>query len=105
MRRVANGEVVMPPIPRDVFEAAVAKLDDEDLPVFAMLLDREPQDSIAHALRVDPAEIAGARNGSSGASAPARYRRRRSGDQGRAISAGNAAGGVTPGGAVVSAYL
>ena len=34
LRTVANGEVVMPPIPRDVFEAAVAKLDDDDLPVF-----------------------------------------------------------------------
>lgn len=58
LRTVANGEVVMPPIPRDVFEAAVAKLDDDDLPVFAMLLDREPQHAIAHALRADPAEIA-----------------------------------------------
>jgi len=58
VRRVANGEVVMPPIPRDVFEAAVAKLDDDDLPVFAMLLDREQYDSIAHALRADPADVA-----------------------------------------------
>ena len=58
VRRVANGEVVMPPIPRHVFEAAVAKLDDDDLPVFAMLLDREPHESIAHALRAEPAEIA-----------------------------------------------
>jgi DNA-binding NarL/FixJ family response regulator len=57
LRKVAHGEVVMPPIPRDAFEAAVAKLDDDDLPVFAMLLDREPHDSIAHALRADPAEI------------------------------------------------
>jgi hypothetical protein len=48
----------MPPIPRDVFEAAVAKLDDDDLPVFAMLLDREAHGSIAQALRADPAEIA-----------------------------------------------
>jgi DNA-binding NarL/FixJ family response regulator len=58
VRRVANGEVVMPPIPRHVFEAAVAKLDDDDLPVFAMLLDREPHESIARALRAEPAEIA-----------------------------------------------
>ena len=58
LRRVANGEVVMPPIPRDVFDAAVAKLDDDDLPVFAMLFDREPHDAIAHALRAEEAEIA-----------------------------------------------
>jgi DNA-binding NarL/FixJ family response regulator len=57
VRSVANGEVVMSPVPRDVFEAAVARLDDDDLPVFAMLLDREPLDSIAQALRADEAEI------------------------------------------------
>jgi DNA-binding NarL/FixJ family response regulator len=57
VRSVANGEVVMPPVPRDAFEAAVARLDDDDLPVFAMLLDREPLASIAQALRADEAEI------------------------------------------------
>jgi two-component system, NarL family, response regulator DevR len=57
VRRVAAGEAVMPPVPRDVFEAAVARLDDDDLPVFAMLLDREPAASIAEALRVDEAEV------------------------------------------------
>jgi DNA-binding NarL/FixJ family response regulator len=57
LRRVANGEQVLPPVPRDAFESAVARLDDDDLPVFAMLLDREPLDSIAEALRIDPAEV------------------------------------------------
>jgi len=57
IRNVANGEVVMSPVPRDVFEAAVARLDDDDLPVLALLLDREPLDSIAQALRTDEAEI------------------------------------------------
>jgi DNA-binding NarL/FixJ family response regulator len=57
VRSVANGEVVMAPVPRDAFEAAVARLDDDDLPVFAMLLDREPLGSIAQALRADEAEI------------------------------------------------
>jgi DNA-binding NarL/FixJ family response regulator len=56
LRRVARGEVVLPPVPHDVFEAAVARLEDDDLPVFAMLLDREPRDSIARALRIDEAE-------------------------------------------------
>ena len=47
----------MSPVPHDAFEAAVARLDDDDLPVFAMLLDREPVDSIAGALRIDSAEV------------------------------------------------
>jgi DNA-binding NarL/FixJ family response regulator len=57
IRRVANGETVMPSVPPNVFEAAVARLHDDDLPVLAMLLDREPLDSIAEALRTDEAEI------------------------------------------------
>jgi DNA-binding NarL/FixJ family response regulator len=57
VRSVANGESVMSPVPRDVFEAAVARLDDDDLPVFAMLLDREPLDAIAEVLHADEAEI------------------------------------------------
>jgi hypothetical protein len=60
--RVAVGRggsraVAMSPVPGDAFEAAVARLDDDDLPVFAMLLDREPLDSIAGALRIDRAEV------------------------------------------------
>jgi DNA-binding NarL/FixJ family response regulator len=57
VRRAASGEVVMPPVPREAFEAAVARLEDDDLPIFAMLLDREPLDSIAEVLRVDQAEV------------------------------------------------
>jgi DNA-binding NarL/FixJ family response regulator len=57
VRRVGNGDQALGPVPRDAFESAVARLDDEDLPVFAMLLDREPIDSIAQALRADRAEI------------------------------------------------
>jgi DNA-binding NarL/FixJ family response regulator len=57
VRRAANDDVVMAPVPRDAFEAAVARLEDDDLPVFAMLLDREPLDSIADVLHVDQAEV------------------------------------------------
>jgi DNA-binding NarL/FixJ family response regulator len=57
VRRVGNGQEALGPVPRDAFESAVARLDDEDLPVFAMLLDREPIDSIAQALRTDRAEV------------------------------------------------
>jgi DNA-binding NarL/FixJ family response regulator len=57
VRRAAQGEVVMAPVPRDAFESAVARLEDEDLPVFAMLLDREPLHSIAEALHVDYTDV------------------------------------------------
>ena len=57
LRGVADGEIMMSAVPRDAFEAAVARLDDDDLPVFAMLLDGEPLDSIAQSLRADEAEI------------------------------------------------
>jgi DNA-binding NarL/FixJ family response regulator len=57
IRRVADGDVVMPAISRDVFESAVARLDDDDLPVLAMLLDREALGSIARALGTERADV------------------------------------------------
>lgn len=57
VRRVGRGEEALPPVPRDAFESAVARGLDDDLPVFAMLLDREPIDSIAQALRTDRADV------------------------------------------------
>ena len=40
VRRVGSGHEALGSVPRDAFESAVARLEDEDLPVFAMLLDR-----------------------------------------------------------------
>jgi hypothetical protein len=57
IRGAAAGEIAMPAVSRDGYEAAVANVEDEDLPVLAMLLDGTPLDSIAHALRSDEAEI------------------------------------------------
>jgi DNA-binding NarL/FixJ family response regulator len=57
VRSAAKGDAVMPFLPPDAFQAAVARLEDDDLPVFAMLLDREPLDSIAEVLRVDRSEV------------------------------------------------
>jgi DNA-binding NarL/FixJ family response regulator len=57
VRRVATGAVVMDAVPHDAFEVAVARLEDDDLAVFAMLLDREPYHSIAEALRINAAEV------------------------------------------------
>jgi DNA-binding NarL/FixJ family response regulator len=58
IRAVARGEIQIPHIPPDAYEAAAARLDDEDLPILALLLDGEPVDTIAQALRADPSEIA-----------------------------------------------
>jgi two-component system response regulator DevR len=53
----AAGQLAMPAVPQDAYEAAIANVDDEDLPVLAMLLDGAPLDAIAHALRTDQAEV------------------------------------------------
>ena len=58
IRRVADGQTVIPAVSRPAYEAAVAQLDDEDLPILAMLLDGEPLPAIAKALRTDRAEVA-----------------------------------------------
>jgi DNA-binding NarL/FixJ family response regulator len=57
IRAVARGETVLRPLPRDAFEAAVNRLEDDDLPVFAMLLDRQPAEVIANALGAERSEV------------------------------------------------
>lgn len=57
IRRVADGETVMPPLRHDAYEALIARIDDKDLPVLAMLLDAESLDAIARTLRVDRTEV------------------------------------------------
>jgi DNA-binding NarL/FixJ family response regulator len=79
IRAVAQGEATFPPVPRDAYESAVAKLDDEDLPVFAMLLDREPVEAIAAALRADRDQIAWRVQRIVGRLAPSRARLARAG--------------------------
>lgn len=51
------GEMAMPEVPRTAYEAAVARLDDEDLPVLAMLLDRTSLEGMAQALGKSRAEV------------------------------------------------
>lgn len=53
IRGIADGQSVMPTVSRGEFEAAVARLDDTDLPIFAMLLDGAPVPAIAEGLRTD----------------------------------------------------
>jgi DNA-binding NarL/FixJ family response regulator len=57
IRRVAQGEAVMPPLRHEAYEAVIARIDDEDLPILAMLLDGEPLDAIAATLRIDRTEV------------------------------------------------
>jgi DNA-binding NarL/FixJ family response regulator len=58
IRGIAAGETVMPTVSRDEFEAAVARLDDSDLPIFAMLLDGAPVPTIAEDLRTNERDAA-----------------------------------------------
>jgi two-component system response regulator DevR len=57
IRGVFIGELALPTVPRDAYEAAVAALDDEDLPVLAMLLDGASLEAMAQALRKGRAEV------------------------------------------------
>jgi DNA-binding NarL/FixJ family response regulator len=58
IRRVADGETVIPAVPRDAYRAAVAQLDDKDLPILAMLLDGESLPAIAETLCADRIQVA-----------------------------------------------
>jgi len=57
IRRVAQGETVMPPMQHEAYEALIARIDDEDLPILAMLLDGESLDAIAATLQTDRTEV------------------------------------------------
>jgi DNA-binding NarL/FixJ family response regulator len=56
IRTVAAGGTHLPAVTRDAFEIAVGLLEDDDLPVFAMLLDGDRPGTIAEALRIDETE-------------------------------------------------
>jgi DNA-binding NarL/FixJ family response regulator len=57
VRGAVAGELALPAVPLYAYEAAVAALDEEDLPVLAMLLDGVSLDGMAQALRKSPVEI------------------------------------------------
>ena len=57
IRGAVAGELAMPAVPRDAYEAAVATLDEEDLPILAMLLDRASLDAAAQALGKSRTEV------------------------------------------------
>jgi DNA-binding NarL/FixJ family response regulator len=58
LRSVARGERVLPPIPRELLAAASERLDAEQLPVLAMMLDGTPAAEVAETLRLTPGELA-----------------------------------------------
>jgi DNA-binding NarL/FixJ family response regulator len=58
IRRIAHGETVIAPVTRQDFEAAVARVDERDLPLLAMLLDGAALPEIADGMRTDQRKAA-----------------------------------------------
>ncbi|MGI8781269.1 MAG: response regulator [Solirubrobacteraceae bacterium] len=57
IREVTRGGDALPPISSEQLRAASAALDDEDLPILGMLIDRTPTNEIAETLRIDRATL------------------------------------------------
>jgi DNA-binding NarL/FixJ family response regulator len=51
LRAVARGDRVLPPVPRGLLEAAGQRVDPEDLPILAMMVDGSSVAEAAEALR------------------------------------------------------
>jgi len=58
VRTVARGERVMPPLSRELLDAAHARLDDEDVPVLMMALDGTSEAELARTVGSTPEEMA-----------------------------------------------
>jgi hypothetical protein len=56
---VAKGRRVLPPLSRELLDAATRRLHPEDLPVLGMVLDGTPRSEIATTLRLDPPALDG----------------------------------------------
>lgn len=57
IRQVARGADALPPVSADLLEAAGLALDDRDLPILGMLMDRTPASEIAATMRLDTGEL------------------------------------------------
>lgn len=57
IRTVARGHSVLPPVPRELLEEATSKLDEDELPVFGMLIDGTSSHEIGGVLGVPAGEI------------------------------------------------
>ena len=58
IRAAARGTQTLPVVPREAYAAGVERVDDEDLPILAMLLDGATPEEIAGSVQRDPGEIA-----------------------------------------------
>jgi len=59
IRRVARGDVVLPPIAREHLLEGAARVDDEDLGLLSMLIDGTPPRDIADTLRIPAGKLSG----------------------------------------------
>jgi DNA-binding NarL/FixJ family response regulator len=57
IRRVARGDRVLPAVPRDLLDAASARLDPEDLPILGMILDGASPADVAATLFLEPRDL------------------------------------------------
>jgi two-component system, NarL family, response regulator DevR len=57
IRATRNGPIAMPDVPCELRRAAMARLDDDDVAVAAMLLAGSSHQGIAEALRIERAEV------------------------------------------------
>ena len=57
IRRVARGERVLPPISRELLDAAAVRLAPDELPILGMTLEGTPVVDMAEALGVEASEI------------------------------------------------
>jgi DNA-binding NarL/FixJ family response regulator len=58
LRAVARGDRVLPPVPRALLEAAGARVEPEDMPILAMMIDGTSPEDVADALRADDRDVA-----------------------------------------------
>jgi len=57
IRQVAGGQDALPPVSADLLEAAGLAVDDQDLPILGMLVERTTPGEIADTLRLDTGEV------------------------------------------------
>jgi DNA-binding NarL/FixJ family response regulator len=58
LRVVARGETALPPLDRELLDAAAHRVEPEDLALLAMLVDRTEPEDVAATLRLDRRRVA-----------------------------------------------
>jgi DNA-binding NarL/FixJ family response regulator len=57
LRAVARGDRVLPPVPRALLEAATTRVEPEDMPILAMMIDGTSPAEVAEAMRAEPRDV------------------------------------------------